>query len=297
MLKVLTYVNGKLTVIRGDSAVLETVAEKPSFITSMSFYFEPTQKVAIDANGTRRDLDENEQASSLAFIDAYLFSTPAPVEVELRTHNVNAKGVYLGYGIKEDQDIAVATAPLDSLKFYWDFNISSWVEGYSVDLEGKLISIGILTSEENLYIPKSLIREDLCTLCQTYDFNSKTMIINLTVVKEQKTSSLYKSMNDEIMSAVGDFKLVGAYEIPSYAFQVQEANSYLENSAAPTPFLDALIVARAVPNETKDNLILKILEKEAAYATFYGALLGRFQNRVKQVAAATSVDEVKYVIW
>lgn len=61
----------------------------------------------------------------------------------------------------------------------------------------------------------------------------------------------------------------------------QEARAYLLDSNAPTPFIDAICLARECD---KSYLIGKIIEKADAYAIAVGTLIGIRQKLEKEIS-------------
>lgn len=305
--KVLTYVGGKLTVINGDYSVLGIEADAPSFVAEgTALYYEPTLKHVVLSDGRTRELTAQEVSSAEAFIDGYIFPenvTPQPAP-DLRVHAVNDLGAYLGFKLLEDGEVGVPTAPEVLGKYYYDFTSKTWILGYTVDAEtGVLSGLGVFSTADVsgtagvAYIPASLVDAELCTACQTYDFATKKIVFNLKTMRETKSKEMYSDMGDELLATIGDFNIVGAYEIPSYPFQLQEAQAFQADANASTPFIDALLAARSFSGETKSNLVSKILAKSADYKSYYGSVLGKFHNRIKAIADATTVSEIKAIVW
>ena len=89
-MRVVTYVNGILTVIR-ESEFYSAVAEKPQFITGSVFYYEPTLK---EMDGMT--LAEPLVTAAESFIDGFVFSTQENVLPPQEKPCVDIYGNYLG---------------------------------------------------------------------------------------------------------------------------------------------------------------------------------------------------------
>lgn len=295
-LRVLTYVAGMLTVIRGDESVLGVAADRPSFIAAdTSFYFEPTNNCVFTATG-RRDLTDQEVQQANAFIDAYEFSVVVPEPVVEETFPcVNSLGAYIGKVVPSETAIKVDSEPADAHLWYWDFATSAWVEGYSFDQNG-VLSKGVNLNAVG-YINGALVDTDLCIMCQTWDSATSKVVYNIDTIKSKKTDKVYTSMVDAVLAYTGNYGKVGAYEIPSYPFQVQEAEAFAKDASTPTPFIDALFLSSNIPGETKEILVSKILTKSAEYKEFYGEALGKYRNLMYRISVATTVEELKAISW
>lgn len=85
-----------------------------------------------------------------------------------------------------------------------------------------------------------------------------------------------------------------SHEMSSWSVQILEANAFIADSSASTPFIDVLLVSRNL-NETKEELVGKIINNSIKYNAEYGKLLGAYQFNIKQIDNATSVDEIKNI--
>lgn len=302
MLKVLTYVDGKLTVICGDKGDLSVAADKPSFMSKASaWYYEPTQSRYMDLNGVPNQMTEEDILSSEAFIDAYSFSQSegsVPADVTEPTFAVNHLGYYLGVKFLADGEVAVDSAPVDSSKQYWDFATSAWVEGLTVSEDTRLVAYsGVSYMTGCVFTPISNFDKDICTDVQIYDFNTKSFTVDIPLLKKKKTEKMFQAFNDDFANIAGDFGKVPSYETSSYWLQIQEAEIVVSGGQNPTPFLSTLLTARGVEGETLSTLATLILSKAYAYKTAFGAMLGKYQNRIKAIAKAITVEEIKAVSW
>jgi uncharacterized protein YtpQ (UPF0354 family) len=98
----------------------------------------------------------------------------------------------------------------------------------------------------------------------------------------------------EQTSSLGGF---GYYEVVSFSYQVEEADKYLADKSADTPFINALLAARNFEGETKDSLVAKIKEKASNWAVYYAGQLGKYHRKVKELEDATTLDAIIAVSW
>lgn len=78
-------------------------------------------------------------------------------------------------------------------------------------------------------------------------------------------------------------------------YKKKEAQSFLNDENAKTPFLDKLAEQR---QESKKELAQKILVKNEVYTQRLAKLLGYKQKLIKQVERAqtqTEIDDIKYI--
>ncbi len=68
----------------------------------------------------------------------------------------------------------------------------------------------------------------------------------------------------------------------SWSKQESEAREYLKDESAHTPYVDALLASRC-KDETKMDLINKIITKADAYSVFHGTLLGKLHIKLQEV--------------
>lgn len=85
-----------------------------------------------------------------------------------------------------------------------------------------------------------------------------------------------------------------ALEIATWPNQYHESVAYTANSLAQTPTLTAIAAASG---KTVADMATSVLTKAAAYTAASGAVVGKRQALTAQIIAATTVDEVKSVIW
>ena len=106
-------------------------------------------------------------------------------------------------------------------------------------------------------------------------------------------------VNERQLSHVRSLKALttaNSYEAVSWAKQEAQARAWMVDNATVTPIIDALLIARNM-NETKEELVTKIIAKADAYETLYGQILGKFHNREKALEVATTLEELKAISW
>ncbi|WP_146036047.1 XkdW family protein [Pseudomonas sp. LFM046] len=85
-------------------------------------------------------------------------------------------------------------------------------------------------------------------------------------------------------------------ERESWPIQLREAELLLTNPQAATPFLDALLMARAF-GENKVELADKVRAKNEAYAGLSAALTGKRHKLERQLVLAETLEQVQSVVW
>lgn len=116
-----------------------------------------------------------------------------------------------------------------------------------------------------------------------FDPNYTYKIENNEVIKTERNDNSYllSKANADFETAVSSLtSSVPISEISTWIRQEQEARAYLLDSNAPTPFIDALCLARECD---KSYLVEKIIEKADAYAIAVGTLTGIRQKQEKQI--------------
>lgn len=287
-MRVLTYVDGIITVIREDD-MFRGEFIKPVFMVG-NFYYEPTLKQTLG-----RVLTPSECNQAEAYIDAFVFPkieeySPAMV------HVVDTYGNYLGKKVRLENETEVTAPAVIGQGITWDFEKKEWYESILVStLDGSILGSGINTSIENsTYIPLNLVDMELCFGTQKYNFETKTVDVNIDAVRKQKHKRLIGDMRERLIAITGEI----AYgEIGSWERQEKEARAWLEDNTASTPFIDILLASREVAGETKADLITKIVTKAETYALWYAGFLGNIHKVQKALDAAISVDALKAVTW
>lgn len=106
--------------------------------------------------------------------------------------------------------------------------------------------------------------------------------------KQVKFGQLSGTYQNAIRTIAG---VVDSAEMTSWAKQEAEARAYLADNTVATPILSVLVVSRN-QGETILQLAEKIVLKADQYATAYASVLGIYQDKQKQLEAATTVAEV-----
>ena len=117
-----------------------------------------------------------------------------------------------------------------------------------------------------------------------FDSNYTYKIENNEVVKTERNDRAYllNKVNADFETAISSLtSSIPTSEISTWIRQEQEARAYLLDSNAPTPFIDALCLARECD---KSYLVEKIIEKADAYAVAVGMLTGVRQKLEKEIS-------------
>ena len=85
-----------------------------------------------------------------------------------------------------------------------------------------------------------------------------------------------------------------SHEMVSWRKQEDEARAWLDSNLAVTTIIDILLVERDL-NETKAELVDKIIINADLYITTYAGYLGRFQKAIRLIDAATTKDEINLI--
>ena len=104
------------------------------------------------------------------------------------------------------------------------------------------------------------------------------------VVKTERNDKSYllSKANADFETAISSLtSSIPTSEISTWTKQEQEARAYLLDSNAPTPFIDAICLARECD---KSYLVGKIIEKADAYAVAVGMLTGVRQKLEKEIS-------------
>lgn len=288
-MKVITYVNGVLTVINEDMFFSEVYA-KPSFIVADEFYYEPTLKLTQG-----RELSVQECNDAEAYIDTFVFPKVVVYNPQA-VHCVDKWGNYLGFKLLGLGEIEVPNAPSELRQgITWDFDTKEWYESVLVDeRDGRLIGTAINTAiDYSVYVRASLVNTNFCIESQTYNFDTKVFDIDIEVVRKKKLAKINFAFTQVINEAIG---FVGFGEMSSWDKQETEARAWVVDNNTITPFIDALLVGRGM-NETKDALVQKIIVKADAYKTFYGQMLGKLHAKQKLIEEAETLEVLKAIEW
>jgi hypothetical protein len=166
---------------------------------------------------------------------------------------------------------------------YLQWSDSPWEEDYYVDLNNNLYA---LTEDMSVSLGGIVTN-------WVQDLGQES---NLTVVQEkvQKINELQLGLQTEVLALLG---VEGSKETESFATQEREAREWAANNAVATPFIDALLIGRSLPGETKAQLVATIIAKADYFSVTYAGLLGKFHKVTKQVEAATTKASVLVVSW
>lgn len=288
-MKVITYVNGVLTVIRGDDFFSEAYV-KPLFIEADEFYYEPTLKITQG-----RELSVQECTNAEAYIDSFVFPKVVVYNPQA-VHCVDKWGNYLGFRLIGFGEFEVPNAPSELRQgITWDFDTKEWYESVLIDeRDGRLIGVAINTTiEHSVYVKASLVNTNFCIESQTYNFDTKVFDIDIAVVRKKKLAKINFAFTQVINEAIG---FVGFGEMSSWDKQETEARAWVVDNNTITPFIDALLVGRGM-NETKDVLVQKIILKADSYKTFYGQMLGKLHAKQKLIEEAETLEVLKVIEW
>jgi len=281
-MRVISYVEGTLTVINGDNYYNE-VTTKPSFITGTNFYYEPTLKQMDDM-----PLTEDQITDAEVFIDNFKFPTVTP-PVENLVHCVDKDGNYIDYMVNDGTYQEVPSAPTKNTE---KWNGAEWIDSVLIDKDtGEYRGIGDNRTTPNTKYAPNTIPTDFDI--SYYIWNGTAWNISLENAKNCKKAQIKKTQIDNFISVIGE---VGFWEPASYITQEKEAREWNNDNTIDTPFIDALLTSRNL-GETKQELVDKIIGHADAYITEYANLLGKYQSLVKQIQNATTVEEVIAINW
>lgn len=104
------------------------------------------------------------------------------------------------------------------------------------------------------------------------------------VIKTERKDNSYllSKANADFETAISSLtSSIPTSEVATWTKQEQEARAYLLDSNAPTPFIDAICLARECD---KSYLVGKIIEKADAYAVAVGTLTGVRQKLEKEIS-------------
>lgn len=115
------------------------------------------------------------------------------------------------------------------------------------------------------------------------------LLQHLTLSKSAKTSMLTGQYDARVAALAAGYS---SFERESWPVQLLEADAYIANPEAATPWLDAASTARGI---TKNELALRVKVMDTAYRTIHGALTGRKQALWDRIAAAQSLGELEAI--
>ena len=286
-MRALTYVNGILGVIK-EGKRYSKKAKKPDFITGTNFYYEPTLKMMDGKPLTKTQISKVEN-----FIDNFIFpdeqsadskESADSLQSQKTVHCVDKDGNYLGKIVNDGGYQEVPSAPTKETEKWID---GKWVDCVLVDKNtGKYIGIGdTRTSSETKYAPNTVPPN---FEKKYYSWDGKNWNISLDVAKRLKKEGIKAK---QVVNFNNTFGILAYWEPGSFETQEKEAKAWNSDNSVKTPFIDTLLTIRNL-GETKQELVNKILAKADAYRTTFAKMLGKYQSLIKQIDAATTVDEV-----
>lgn len=297
MFKVLTYVNGILTVINGDDYFSEKM-EKPEFITGETFYYEPTLK-QMDGLELNQTLIEK----AVLYIDSFgfgkkLYSEEPVTEEVITEYYVDLLGNYVGNEFKEGY-IKIDVEPEDK-KMIWDFVNNVFYNAIIVEkTTGHRIfesSFSLEYSDKYVYVKESNYNLEICNECQVYNFNTNLFEVDMLKIKNKRLAQLGNECLAEIRLTDKDFGFMVNSVYNSWLRQELEAKAWVIDNNVETPFIDNILIGRNL-GETKAELISKIITKANNYKTIYGQAIGKLEKLSKDIESCTTFDEIKAIVW
>ncbi|WP_121022817.1 hypothetical protein [Helicobacter vulpis] len=114
-------------------------------------------------------------------------------------------------------------------------------------------------------------------------------LVPMSLEEAKATQLAYINLAFEAAFNAAQSEHVPLEESMSYELQYQEAQLFNTDPSKPTPFLDALALAR---KETKSALAAKILSKHQAYFSKLATLMGYTQTLRNNLAKAQDLQEV-----
>ena len=306
-MQVLTYVAGILTVINGDE-YFNGSSEKPSFITGEAFYYEPTLKI-MDGE----QLSEEMMKSAEDFINSFVFrttviETPEVVSEPEYKDYVDSFGNYVYTNYPKETYTEINTKPLEDSNLYvWDFETNEFYSAVAIDSETNH-PVGIIKIDEfslNVYYGKvSNYNKDICNDCQVYNKTTKQFDLNISLIKEKKSTKLNEACLLYIKEQNGDIGNITSAIGNSWYRQEVEARAYILDNTKQTPYIDQILIGRnskltelSLPLETKEWLVNKIVEKADAYNILYGNAIGKLSIILKRLEEATDYETIKNITW
>jgi len=286
-MKVLIYKNNKLTVVNDNKSVFEITAEKPAYLTADEIHYDVFVKT-ITTNGVTTDMTENEMAVAEAFITSYSFTVAAAdITPDNKVYCINTYGDYIGFKVLTANEVAVASMPpQDGKHYFWDG--TDWKLAMAVNASGTLAGLGIVATGTQFYIDASLVTTTGLTAAQTYDIATKTIVTNMSVARTTILKYIQRSMFNIYNDNVG---ILGINEVSSFTTQAAEANAWKADNTSLTPFIDVLLIRRR-QNETKEELVNKIIAKSSVYTPVSAGITGDFQYYKKRIEDATDLPSL-----
>lgn len=286
-MRVISYVYGILTVIRGDD-MYRDYTSKPEFISGSTFYYEPTLK---QTDG--RELTTTEIEDANKFIDSFEF-IKADINVDVYAHCVDNDGNYLGYIVNNSKyrEVLIDLDDDISNKYY---DGTSFVDRLLVNKDTNYYSgIGDTRTALNTYYAPNTIGDTPFSL--SYYFYNKDLLlwdISLEDAKTCKINGLMAKQQAEVTEFLGTLAFG---EMSSFLKQADEALAWEKDNSLATPFIDKILISRNL-GEDRETFLALVLYKSKLFEDFYATNLGKFQGLMKLVDRVVSIDEVKSIVW
>lgn len=304
-MKVLTYVNGVLTVIDGDN-YFNGEHDKPSFIEGNSFYYEPTLKIMDNVELTEQLINNASE-----YIENFKFNSDIKFEItepEFK-HYVDTYGNYFYTNTPKENFIEISSGPDENLSLQiWDFNNNNFYSAILID-KIKNTPAGIIKIDDvnvnNFYYGKlSNYNKNICSECQIYNIQTEQFDLDINFIKEKKANKLNEDCLLHIKNQNGDIGNITSAIGNSWFRQELEAKNYLKDPTSPTIYIDQILLGRNKkleelnkPLETKEILISKILEKSEKYNTLYGNAIGKLTILLKELELSNDYETIENIKW
>lgn len=114
------------------------------------------------------------------------------------------------------------------------------------------------------------------------------LIIPIEWYKNTKKIQFSGAYQNAISTMIGE---VDSTEMVSWVKQEAEARAWILDNTALTPVIDNLLIGRNF-DETKQQLVDKIIFKADQYAVVHSQTLGQYHNKLRQLELCTTVNEV-----
>lgn len=290
-MKLLTYINGILTVKR-DNLEYQKETTKPSFMLGSSLYYEPTLK-QMDT----KVLDATLVSTIEAYIDAFDFSSDVTETItdDIEKLYVNSLGEFIGNNISKLANVVEVSVAPNELLNYPIYIDGEFVESCLVSkITNKFVGVGnVLMIADTEYAPYPTNTEPFSISQYSYDKDTATWSITLHDAKNCKISGLKAKQQAEVTEFLGTLAFG---EMSSFLKQADEALAWEKDNSLATPFIDKILISRNL-GEDRETFLALVLYKSKLFEDFYATNLGKFQGLMKLVDRVVSIDEVKSIVW
>lgn len=124
---------------------------------------------------------------------------------------------------------------------------------------------------------------------ETYSETQPQSVVTLASVQAEKALEI-RGVAAGLMESIAAPYL--PQERESWDTQLKEADTYTANNAAPTPLLTSMATARGI---TVSILVAKVYENANLYRAAIGEILGKQQELLDRVYAASTIEAVMEV--